>query len=114
MATKKETKEAVPTTRICDICGRTSGQIKRFIRHHLRYKGEWGEEITCDLCFACHERAHGRRCYNHPFEKIYGKDIGPYIFAKRLARLYEDAWMWSGEWLGTAIVKLEKRSKEEK
>lgn len=105
---KKE--DAPPRAPVCAICGRTPGQIKRFIGHHIRYEGEFGPEIKVDVCFVCHERLHGRRVWSHPFDKKYGKDIGPYVFSKAVARLYEDGWMnGPGEWLGSAIIKINKK-----
>lgn len=105
---KKE--QTAPRAPVCAICGRTPGQIKRFIGHHIRYEGEFGPEIKVDVCFVCHERLHGRRVWSHPFDKKYGKDIGPYVFSKAVARLYEDGWMnGPGEWLGSAIIKINKK-----
>ncbi len=75
--------------RICAICGRDSRQLKCFQRHHLRYAEP---EIVVDLCFEHHNHAHGRQTYHNYFEKIYGKDLGPYVFARDLARLYEYKW----------------------
>lgn len=71
--------------RVCAICGRDNTKIKVFNRHHLRYDPP---EIVVDLCLACHSRLHGRVCYNHPFEKVYGKDLGPFMFACAVTGLY--------------------------
>jgi hypothetical protein len=102
-AKKKPVKKANKTLdecfvpiRTCAICGRDNTQIKRFIKHHLRYRGEFGGDITADLCHVCHERTHGRRIFGHPFEKIYGKDLGPYVFAAKVSALYEDGWRNNG------------------
>jgi len=77
---------------ICYLCDRTDQDIKRFINHHLRYKAPRMKELIAPVCFACHERLHGRRTYHHYFEKVYGKDLGPYMFSRRVVDLYDRAW----------------------
>ncbi len=75
--------------RQCLICGRDSAQIKRFISHHFRYESPGVEEITGDLCLACHNWLHGRATYNHPFYKKHGKAEAPREFARCVCDLYE-------------------------
>jgi hypothetical protein len=70
----------------CEVCGRGEKQITRFIKHHIRYAPP---EITCLVCFACHEWISHRRVWGHPFDKKFGKDMASYEFAKRVIKMYD-------------------------
>jgi hypothetical protein len=73
--------------RVCEICRRDDTKINRFINHHLLYD----PPVLVTLCWGCHARLHNSaRSFNHPFEKVYGKDLGPYRFALAVVALYED------------------------
>ena len=97
-----------PRPRVCAICGRDSTQIKSFNRHHLRYAPPPGlaahalPEITVDLCFEHHNQIHGRATYHNYFEKIYGKDLGGFVFAAKVVELYNKMWP-EGELLHAVI-----------
>jgi hypothetical protein len=88
---KKVSKVAIdPAPWCCAICGEGNQLNKKRgkIRHHVSYT----PEITIILCKRCHLRLHGTgRCFNHPFEKQFGPDKGPYIFAKRVVLEYDNA-----------------------
>lgn len=92
MVKKKKEKQWQKVTDTCVICGRTNRDINKFINHHVRYATQNCSEITIRVCHGCHERLHGRRTFNNYFEKIYGKDLGPYVFACRVREAYENAW----------------------
>jgi hypothetical protein len=92
----KKTKGAIdPAPWCCAICGEgnqlANGRINKKrgkIRHHVSYT----PEITIILCKRCHLRLHGTgRCFNHPLEKLYGPDMGPYVFAEYVVNAYNDA-----------------------
>jgi len=79
--------------RYCELCKRGDNIIKKFIRHHVCYATEFGPEIIVDLCYGCHSRLHGTgKAWNSPFEKLYGKDLGPWEFAKSVCVMYERTW----------------------
>jgi hypothetical protein len=90
-STKKKTKVAIdPAPWCCAICGEGNQLNKKRgkIRHHVSYT----PEITIILCKRCHLRLHGTgRCFNHPFEKQFGPDKGPEIFARRVVLEYYNA-----------------------
>jgi hypothetical protein len=106
----KELRKIIDSTypRVCAICGRDSTQIKVFHRHHLRYApppelaAHALPEITVDLCFEHHNQIHGRATYHNYFEKIYGKDLGGFVFAAKVVELYNKMWP-GGELLHTVI-----------
>jgi hypothetical protein len=91
----KKTKPAIdPAPWCCAICGEGNQLNKKRgkIRHHVSYT----PEITIILCKRCHLRLHGTgRCFNHPFEKQFGPDKGPYVFATRVKLVYDNA-RWFG------------------
>jgi hypothetical protein len=93
----REKKSTGP--RACAICGRDSTQIKVFHSHHLRYATP---EIKVDLCFEHHNQIHGRATYHNYFEKIYGKDLGGFVFAAKVVELYNKMWP-EGELLHAVI-----------
>jgi hypothetical protein len=76
----------------CAICGRSLEYDKqtnkpkiKFIRHHVCYS----PETLVLLCYSCHAWLHGiSPVFNHPFKKIYEKDIAPFEFAKRVVDIY--------------------------
>ena len=76
---------------VCFICGglpkNKKGKDKLFVEHHISYN----PEIIILLCFPCHMWLHGQsRVYpNHRIKKTYGVDIGPYVFARRVVKIYE-------------------------
>jgi hypothetical protein len=90
---KKKVKVAIdPAPWCCAICGEGNQLNKKRgkIRHHVSYT----PEITIIVCKRCHLRLHGTgRCFNHPFEKQFGPDKGPYIFATRVKLVYDNAMM---------------------
>lgn len=93
-----------PAIRICAICERDNTTLKRFQKHHVRYASEGVPELTIDLCFGCHQLIHGRACWNHPFTAIYGKDLGPYRFARKVLEVYNKAWGGGDEVDGVILI----------
>ncbi len=78
-----------PVVRFCELCKRGDNIIKKFIRPHVSYS----PEIVASVCYGCHNRMSGTgRSFNSPFEKTYGKDLGPLMFAKSVCNMYERAW----------------------
>jgi hypothetical protein len=85
---KKASVAIDPAPWCCAICGEGNQLNKKRgkIRHHVSYT----PEITIILCKRCHLRLHGTgRCFNHPFEKEWGADMGPYMFALRVKSAYD-------------------------
>ena len=84
-------KNVVKATDTCAICrikayNAKSKKMRRMIWHHTRYQ----PERIALLCFSCHAWLHGLcKVYRHPLKEEYGKDVAPYIFAKRVVDLYE-------------------------
>ena len=57
----------------------------RFIIHHVCYS----PEVKVLLCFSCHRWLHGSgAAYNHPFKKLYDKDIAVFEFISRAYDIY--------------------------
>lgn len=112
MPVKKTVKNRsrIKITDTCQICGRTNRDINKFINHHVRYLDIGLSEVTIRVCFGCHERLHGRRTFNNYFEKVYGKDLGPYVFALRVVQLYEERL---GGWLPVAVAVREQGFRKE-
>ena len=76
----------------CEICDLEKDGGKKFFNHHVKYvdTGRGGIELTSLLCARCHLWLGGTsRVFKHPFITKYGKDLGPYMFAKAICSLYE-------------------------
>jgi hypothetical protein len=71
----------------CRLCGRGEEDgLKAFRKHHIDYE----KDSTRLVCFGDHCRLHGTgRFVNKWWEKEYGKDKGPLMFAKAVVRLYK-------------------------
>lgn len=69
----------------CAICDKPWVAGGRFARHHTDYE----DDTTVILCYVCHTLLHGSaKIWKHPFGE-YGRDMGPYLFAKRVVAIYE-------------------------
>lgn len=70
----------------CRLCGRGDADgLRKFILHHISY----ADDETRVVCYGCHCRLHGTgRFVNKWWEKKYGKDFGPLMFAKAVVKLY--------------------------
>ena len=73
----------------CCVCEREWKEgLKKFTRHHVDYDND----ITIIVCSTCHSWMHGRKTPpTNKIRKEWGKDIAPYIFAKRLIEAYESS-----------------------
>jgi hypothetical protein len=49
------------------------------------------KEIIVKLCYVCHNLIHGRNKFYNPWEKKYGCDKGPLMFAYDVIQLYNSA-----------------------
>ena len=84
-------KPVVKRSDQCAICrtkayNKKAKKMRRMTWHHTSYEPEW----IVLLCFSCHAWLHGLcKVYRHPIKDEFGKDVAPYIFAKRVVALYE-------------------------
>lgn len=71
---------------ICCLCKRGEKDgLRAFKKHHIDYE----KDITRIVCFGDHCRIHGTgRFVNKSWEKKYGKDKGPLMFAKAVVKMY--------------------------
>jgi hypothetical protein len=87
-------KQSAPWT--CGICGEGNKKNtkRKKVGHHVCYD----PEIIRTLCLRCHLRLHGTgRCFNHPFERKFGKAAGPLMFARKVVELYGRDAEWLDE-----------------
>jgi len=74
--------------KVCPICGREfedKGMLKRIV-HHLQYEPE---EHVVIICYQCHNLIHSRKCYGHPFVKLFGEE-SPLHLATAILKLYNE------------------------
>ena len=85
----KKTKRKKPgykvIDRVCGLCSKWIPKDKCLNLHHISYK----LNIVVPLHYLCHSVVHCRVRFLHPYMKKYGKDLGAFLGAHAVVKMYE-------------------------